>query len=227
MVVRVFLCRVLPGDDRYLAGLLGRLDDAERERAGRFVFQRDRLAYAAAHALLRYALDVEAGPRVWRFAVNAFGKPRVDPACGDLRFSLSHTDGLVAVALVRGLEVGVDVEGVDRDPDEGALTALALAAEEVADLDGFADRRGRLLQLWVAKEALAKAIGLGLSLPLPRVVLRGDPPGVVSMPDGYGAPSEWGLRVMRHGGHWLGLAGCGALGEVVLTEMAVGELVGQ
>ena len=32
---------------------------------------------------------------------------------------------------------------------------------------------------------------------------------------------------VRHGGHWLGLAGCGALGEVVLTEMAVGELVGQ
>jgi 4'-phosphopantetheinyl transferase len=175
---------------------------------------------------LRHALDQAAGPRPWRFATGTYGKPRLDPACDDIRFSLSHTDGLVAVALAHGQEVGVDVETACRDPDESALASLALAPREVADLDAFADRRDRLLQLWVAKEALAKAIGEGLSLPLQQVVLRGDPPKVVAMPAGYGMPSEWWLQTTRHGAHWLALAaGCAPSG-VERTELFVADLIG-
>jgi 4'-phosphopantetheinyl transferase len=225
MTVFVFLCRVLPDDGRHLATLLVRLDDAEQQRAARFVFDRDRRAYVAAHALLRRALDLQAGPRRWCFAVNAYGKPRLDPGCDDIRFSLSHTDDLVAVALTRGQDVGVDVEAATRDPDEAALVALALAPGEIADLDGFADRRSRLLQLWVAKEALAKAIGIGLSLPLQQVLLRGDPPCLAALPVGYSNVSNWWLRTTRQGEHWLGLATERAPTEVVLTEWTVADLV--
>jgi 4'-phosphopantetheinyl transferase len=228
MIIYLYLCRVLPDDNRHLARLFDRLDDAERERAGRFVFDRDRRAHAAAHVLLRHALNVEAGFRRWRFAVNAYGKLRLVPACDDIRFSLSHTDGLVAVALAHGQEVGVDVEATTRDPDEASLAAIALAPEEVSDLANFADRRGRLLRLWVAKEALAKAIGIGLSLPLRKVVLRGDPPSVVSMPDGH-AP-DWWLRTVRHSAHWLALAAehapsGHAPSGVVETELTVADLI--
>jgi 4'-phosphopantetheinyl transferase len=224
--LRLFLTAVSASDDRHVPCLLDRLDDAERDRAGRFVFDRDRQTYAAAHALLRHALDQQAGPRPWRFVTGAYGKPRLDPPCEDIRFSLSHTDGMVAVALAQGQDVGVDVEATDRDPDEAALASLALAPEEIADLDGFADRRDRLLQLWVAKEALAKAIGEGLSLPLQQVVLRGDPPRVVAMPDGYGAASTWWLQTERLDAHWLALAAGCILSEVVRVELSVADLVG-
>jgi 4'-phosphopantetheinyl transferase len=225
MTIFVFLCHILPDDGPHLPGLLDRLDDTEQQRAARFVFDRDRRAYVVAHALLRRALDLQAGPRRWCFAVNAYGKPRLDPACDDIRFSLSHTDDLVAVALARGQEVGVDVEAVSRDPDEAALVALALAPGEIVDLDGFADRRSRLLQLWVAKEALAKAVGVGLSLPLQQVLLRGDPPCLAAFPDGYSNVSSWWLRTTKQGAHWLGLAAERAPTEVVLTEWTVADLV--
>lgn len=224
--LRLFLTAVAPDDDRHAGNLLDRLDDAERARAARFAFDRDRRTYLAAHALLRYALDQAAGPRPWRFATGTHGKPRLDPACDDIRFSLSHTDGLVAVALTHGQEIGVDVEAASRDPDEAALASFALAAEEVADLDNFADRRGRLLQLWVAKEALAKAIGEGLSLPLQQVVLHGDPPQVAAMPGGYGMASAWWLQTARHGAHWLALAAGYAPSAVVQTELSVADLIG-
>ena len=224
VILRLFLTAVSLDDDRHMPGLLDRLDDAERQRAARFIFDRDRRTYAAAHALLRYALDQEAGPRPWRFATEAYGKPRLDPPCDDIRFSLSHTDGLVAVALMHGQEVGVDVETASRDPDEAALASLALAPEEVTDLDGFADRRGRLLRLWVAKEALAKAIGEGLSLPLQQIVLRGDPPLVAAMPDGYGVAQAWWLQTERRGAHWLALAAGCAPNGMVRTDLPVAAL---
>jgi 4'-phosphopantetheinyl transferase len=224
--LRLFLTTVLPDDDRHLGGLLDRLDDAERARAARFIFDRDRRTYAAAHALLRHALDLEAGPRPWGFAAGTYGKPRLDPPCDDIRFSLSHTDGLVAVALTHGQEVGVDVETASRDPDEDALASLALAPREVADLDGLVDRRARLLQLWVAKEALAKAIGEGLSLPLRQVVLRSDPLRVEAMPDGYGAASAWWLQTERLDAHWLALAAGWVPSEVVRKELSASDLVG-
>ena len=226
MTLCLFLTAVSAEDDRHMARLLDRLDDTERARAARFMFDRDRRTYAAAHALLRHALDRLAGPRPWRFVTGAYGKPRLDPPCNNIRFSLSHTDGLVAVALTQGQEVGVDVEAASRDPDEAALASLALAPEEITDLDSFADRRGRLLRLWVAKEALAKAIGEGLSLPLQQVVLRGDPPCVAAMPDGHGAASAWWLQTERHDAHWLGLAAGRAPSEVARTELAVADLIG-
>jgi 4'-phosphopantetheinyl transferase len=227
MTLRLFLTAVSADDDRHMPALLNRLDNTERDRAARFIFDRDRRTYAAAHALLRHALDQQAGPRPWQFVTGAYGKPRIDPPCDDIRFSLSHTDGLVAVALMFGQEVGVDVETASRDPDEAALASLALAPREVADLDQFADRRGRLLQLWVAKEALAKAIGEGLSLPLQQVVLRGDPPQVVAMPDGYGAAPVWWLRTERQDGHWLAMAAGCAPSTVVRTDLSVAALAGR
>ncbi|WP_158929649.1 4'-phosphopantetheinyl transferase superfamily protein [Acidisphaera sp. S103] len=226
MKLGLFLTAVSADDDRYVAGLLDRLDDAERTRAAHFAFDRDRRTYVVAHALLRHALDLQAGARPWRFVADAYGKPHLDPPCDDIRFSLSHTNGMVAVALAQGQDVGVDVEAAGRDPDEAALASLALAPEEVADLDGFADRRGRLLQLWVAKEALAKAIGEGLSLPLQQVVLRGNPLRVEAMPDGYGAASTWWLRTEWLGTHWLALAAGCAPSDVEWAELSVADLVG-
>jgi 4'-phosphopantetheinyl transferase len=225
MTVRLFLCGVLPADDRHLPGLFARLSNAERDRAARFVRGRDRRAYAAAHALLRRALDLAAGRRAWRLTANALGKPVLDPPCDDIRFSLSHTDGLVAVALARGRDVGVDVEAAARDPDETVFSSLVLAPEEIAELDRFADRPERLLRLWVAKEAFAKAIGVGLSMPLKRVVLSGEEPRLASLPEAYGAAPEWWLQTERYGAHWLALAVSPSPCRVERVEMTVENLL--
>lgn len=205
-MIEVFTCRAAPDDDTVIDRLLGRLDDQERARAGRFVFARDRRVFVVAHALLRFVLDLRAGPWRWRIVPNAHGKPRLEPADGAPRFSLTHTDGLAAVAIADGHDVGVDAEAAARDPDEAALAALALAPAEIADLDGVEDRRQRLLRLWVAKEALAKAVGLGLSLPLQQLVLRGDPLRIAALPPMCGSANGWSLYTARHGAHWLGLA---------------------
>ena len=207
VTIQLFLCDVQPGDDRHLPGLLARLDAAERDRASRFMFDHDRLGYAAAHALLRHALDRITGERrPWQFAADAYGKPSLDPPLDAVHFNLSHTDGLVAVAVNPRGDVGVDVESGLREPDESTFSSLILAPEELAELDGCADRPNRLLRTWVAKEAVAKAIGLGLSLPVKEIVLQGEPPRLIALPEAHGPTSAWSVHSEHYGAHWLALA---------------------
>jgi 4'-phosphopantetheinyl transferase len=144
----------------------------ERARAERFVFARDRVIFVASHALLRHALSAyeDVAPAAWRFGQEGAGKPRLAAAhaATSLRFNLAHTRGLVACAIARGIEVGVDVESL-----EARATALDIARRffsphEVAHLEACpeADRHARFIEIWTLKEAYIKAIGQGLAHPL-------------------------------------------------------------
>jgi 4'-phosphopantetheinyl transferase len=147
------------------------LDEDERERAAAFRFEKDALAYAAAHALLRWSLSLRYGcaPRKWRFARDALGKPSLaEPTTGsDLRFSLSHSDGLVAVALAEGFDIGVDAEAMKVRSDLAEVAHECFSAteqEQLARADvGFATDAERFHAFWTLKEALLKAKGLGLN----------------------------------------------------------------
>jgi 4'-phosphopantetheinyl transferase len=149
------------------------LDDGERARRGRFVFERDRRLYLAAHALVRRTLsrhaDVE--PAAWRFTTEDGGKPVIaGPApVPPLRFNLSHCRGLVACAVAHGREVGVDVELVAGVP-EGLVERICAPAEAAALRSLPAEAQPeRFFALWTLNEAYVKARGLGLALPVEQV----------------------------------------------------------
>src|SRR5262249_5736180 len=80
--------------------------------------------------------------------------------------SLSHSRGLVACALAHDRLVGVDVQPVDMTLDVMTLARRFFAPEEAAALDACVpeQRASRFCELWTLKEALFKALGLGLGL---------------------------------------------------------------
>jgi 4'-phosphopantetheinyl transferase len=145
----------------------------ERSRAAAFHFERDALAYAAAHALLRWSLSVRYGraARDWRFSTGLLGKPvpAVPVADRDVRFSLSHTDGLVAVALCEGFDIGADAEAMKAGSDLPDIARECFTAAEQAQMvqadSGFDSDVQRFYAFWTLKEALLKAKGLGLHQP--------------------------------------------------------------
>jgi 4'-phosphopantetheinyl transferase len=189
------------------------LDEKERARAARFYRASDRLAFVAAHALLRATLTRALGgrPESWRFVEAAQGKPSLDPAMGQppLEFNLSHAQGAVACALTRGAPIGVDIESPNRDVDLLALARSFFARAEVALLEAVAEdeRVATFLHLWTLKEAYVKARGDGLSLPLDRFAFSLDPIGI-ELPDASPAePSIWRFASLRlSGGHRLSVA---------------------
>jgi 4'-phosphopantetheinyl transferase len=146
------------------------LSEDERARRDRFVFPEDRRDYTLAHALVRRMVGAAEGvaPAALKFEANARGKPsRVTPAGerSDLQFNLSHTRGLVACAIARGADVGVDVERIDRDIDDGEIARRFFSPAERRDLDACdpPERSRRFIDLWTLKEAYLKATGAGLS----------------------------------------------------------------
>jgi 4'-phosphopantetheinyl transferase len=150
------------------------LDPHETARLDRFRFERDRRTFLVAHALLRSTLSHYApvAPAAWRFAAGDHGRPEIAWGGGSpppLRFNVSRRCGLVACAVTRSADVGVDVEDTSRLDKPLALARDVLAAEEVATIDSLPTecrRQQAFYELWTLKEAYLKARGVGLGLPL-------------------------------------------------------------
>lgn len=140
------------------------LDALERERADRFIHDRDRYRYVAAHAGLRLALAAETGqpPRALRFAATARGKPILERI--PLAFNLSHSGDLAVVATCRDSDIGIDIEAAGRLRDLDGLADMVMTTEERAAFAALPDdrRKDAFLRLWTRKEALLKADGRGL-----------------------------------------------------------------
>jgi len=160
------------------------LSPDERERMQRFLFERDRLSYMAAHGLARLALSTFAPvtPEAWDFQYGANGKPEI--AGSTLRFNISHTHGLVACVITMAIDCGIDVERLDRPTDFHSLAERVLSPDERAALIAVpeAAQPERFFSCWTLKEAYVKARGCGISIPLeqcsfePRVTLLDDDP---------------------------------------------------
>ena len=143
------------------------LDADEQRRAQRFVQPVHRERFIAAHAGLRRLLAACTGalPESLQFErVGIHHKPRLQSAT--LRFNLSHSQDWAAVAIADGCEVGIDIEAVR--PIEPELPQRYFSAQEqsaLAQLSGAEWLEG-CFRAWTRKEALLKAIGAGLALPL-------------------------------------------------------------
>jgi 4'-phosphopantetheinyl transferase len=187
------------------------LNAEEAARAAGFGRPERRLAFAAAHALLQDRLGAATGGRPWRTRAEPGGRPVLEPPHGDppLRFSLSHTDGLVAVALARGGEVGVDVERLDERLE---LASLAGSIFSPAELRAFVAApphaaARHVLQVWTAKEAVLKTAGVGLARAPETVSIRLHPPGVSSAAP-LPVTGDWSLHWRALPRHTLCVAAC-------------------
>jgi 4'-phosphopantetheinyl transferase len=151
---------------------LALLAPEEHERMARLVFERDRRRFLLTRALVRTMLSRYAvvPPAAWAFIANVHGRPEIlDRPRGvpDLRFNLSHTEGLIACAMTIGREVGVDVEHVQRRLTQD-VAGRFFAPSEVNNLKALPDdeQARAFFDYWTLKEAYIKARGFGLALPL-------------------------------------------------------------
>lgn len=171
------------------------LDDAERERASRFAFERDADLFITAHALLRYILWRTTAIASWQFSVNPFGKPELSRPFGDppLRFNLSHSKSLAVCAVCYDHDIGVDVEAADDDFQIDEVAAHAFTESERAQLvvDPPASRLAAFLRMWTLKEALMKGCGYGFSLSPTSFEISLEPLSFSNSQDRSMTPEHW------------------------------------
>jgi 4'-phosphopantetheinyl transferase len=153
------------------------LSEEEKQRLARFRFERDRHLFLAAHSLLRVTLsryaDVE--PYVWQFRSGRYGRPEIAEPTSRLRFSVSHTRGLAACAVMLDRDIGLDVEDISKGaPAEVAHRFFSPCEARDVLCAPLESRARRFFTYWTLKEAYCKARGLGLSVPLDQFSLHED-----------------------------------------------------
>lgn len=172
---------ILAGDPTLAANYHTLMTPEESARHRRFMFERNRNEFLLTRALARTVLSryADVPPRDWRFAAGSHGKPDISsPSVPWLRFNLSNTEGLVACAVARDLELGVDVENIERSGETVDIADRFFAPLEVAELRSLPAhaQRDRFFDYWTLKESYIKARGLGLSIPLDQFAfLLGNP----------------------------------------------------
>ena len=192
--------------------LLDFLAPDERERAGRFHFQRDRDHFTVARGLLRSILGGYSsfGPERLRFEYGAQGKPSLaaEHNPGGLRFNVSHSHGVALFAVTRDREVGVDVERVSARVSCEEIAGRFFSPREVEGLRALpaALREAAFFNCWTRKEAYIKARGEGLTLPLDGFdvsLAPGEPAALLANRLDPEDVSRWSLRELHP---WPGFA---------------------
>lgn len=152
-----------------LGRCMGIVSPEEKARFESLRVERVRREYLITRILVRMVLSRYApvDPQDWRFSKTEHGQPRIasPEKFTSSRFSVSHTNGLIACAASPGQDIGIDVEDTTRDFSD--VTGFFSQVER-QDMDSrpLEERRSKFFEIWTLKEAYTKARGMGFSLPI-------------------------------------------------------------
>jgi 4'-phosphopantetheinyl transferase len=168
---------VLDGPPDFIERCRSLLSPEERQRADRFVFERDRIRHTVAHALLRHLLSryclsdfPSLSPQSLRFSTTQPGKPALQFPTVPLQFNLTHSEDRALLAVSAGFALGVDLEKVRSNIEALSISRHYFFGSERDDIEKAPEetRAETFFRYWVAKEAVLKAQGIGLGFPLDR-----------------------------------------------------------
>ncbi|MEO8257043.1 MAG: 4'-phosphopantetheinyl transferase superfamily protein [Acidobacteriota bacterium] len=200
--IHVWLAR-LTGRDGEPLPMVPVLSPDECQRAGRFVFERDRRQFAASHTFLRRLIGgyLAIDPSDVAFAYSRFGKPAVAGGPEGFSFNLSHSGEAAVVAVSRAGEVGVDIEAIRPLDDRDDLATRFFSSGEVRRLLAMPSslRSEAFFNCWTRKEAFIKAIGEGLSYALNSfevTLAPSDPVRLIHVGGDAGEAERWTLAAL-------------------------------
>jgi len=205
------LPKIQPGDchlwrlsleesEKGLARLTQYLSSEERKRAEHFLVPAPRLQYIVTRSALRLLLGSYLGIpcETIQFCLNQYGKPSLPPPLAQLRFNVSHSGKLALIAISKEVDVGVDIEQHRLLNDGPGLAKMILCQE---DLDQWLelspnDQFRAFYQAWTRKEAVAKALGYGLTLDFKHLRVSFTPTAqtqLINIEPNLGVAREWTL----------------------------------
>jgi 4'-phosphopantetheinyl transferase len=163
------------------------LDQTERQRRRKYLRAADRDRFTVGVALTRLVLGAQLGippakvplDRTCARCGKPHGRPRLATGAA-LDFSISHSGELIALAVARNeagarRAVGVDVEQMSAAVADEAPVDIVLSPAELITFRrlSIAAQPFAFFRYWVRKEALLKATGDGLAIPMTHLTVSG------------------------------------------------------
>lgn len=172
----------------------------EQQKASRFKMERVRQQFIAARTQLRQVLAgyLDVAPLDVRLSHEPSGKPVLHPSHGaELHFNVSHSECLGVFAVTRRGRIGVDVERQRDIPNTDMLVERFFTARERGLFRALPEheRLPAFFRAWTRKEAILKAVGLGVqALDQCEVSFCPEDETVLQMGDDADCQSKWLLR---------------------------------
>jgi 4'-phosphopantetheinyl transferase len=203
------------------------LSEAERQRVSRYRQCADRVRFARTRAVTRILLSRRlcCPPQAIDIAPGVFNKPEIrgvkghasSKFCNPPLFNVSHSGRLALIAIgdaERLTHLGIDIEACDPSLDPFQIADLGCTEPEKAHLCRSSNPVQALYPIWVAKEAVLKAVGVGIPDHLQSVSIEPRPGAEIGVRchiadwngiqgrtldvgEGYAAALAW--RDKRHG----------------------------
>ena len=149
------------------------LSPDEHDRARRFRFDADRVSFAGTRAVLRQLLAHYAAelPASLEFSYGPNGKPFLANNNRNVSFNVSRSRPYSVIAVTNGLSPGIDIEVIRPVQEYRGIASRYFTPRELEWLNSRdeKDRVRNFFRIWVLKEAVLKADGRGLSMPLNEV----------------------------------------------------------
>jgi 4'-phosphopantetheinyl transferase len=148
------------------------LSPDELARARRLRHAADRRRFVVARGQLRRLLSAQLGlsPQAIIFGYTRTRKPVLEVPAAAVHFNVSHAEDRALFAISTRCQPGIDIECLRRAIEPELLARRFFTPAEYAALMQIpANQRTReFLAAWTRKEAVIKALGDGMALPLDR-----------------------------------------------------------
>lgn len=149
--------------------IIDHLSQDEQLRAKRLKIDQIRRRFIASHSWLRKILSfyTDTSPNTLQFTYARHNKPALSPNPSQVQFNLSHSADMAVCAVAKGQAVGIDIE-YQKAQSNLALAKRFFSIDEYNLLNQSPENLqiSQFYELWTKKEALLKATGKGLFIPL-------------------------------------------------------------
>jgi len=144
------------------------LSKEENKRASAYYFEKHRVKFTITRAFLRILLAryLSCSPFDIHFVYNKYGKPQLKKGhfIKDLNFNLSHSHNGALYAFCQNTRVGVDLEKITNINNLKDLARFLFNKQEINTFINLPKKKQKnaFFYSWSRKEALYKALGLGI-----------------------------------------------------------------
>lgn len=189
-------------DPSFRESLLPKLSPENREKVLRLRKIQDQNRSIISCTILDLMLK-QFGCDMSQLETNEFGKPYLNHHA--LEFNLSHSGNIVLLAISSFYPIGVDVEKIEVLDDYDSFMQI-FHSSEITHFQTIKREKNdfELMKIWTHKEAISKALGLGLQIDMNMISLNHND-GVVKMntiPSRF--PQAWSLHTLHPSHGYIG-----------------------
>jgi 4'-phosphopantetheinyl transferase len=181
-----------------------KLNDAEKEKASRYYFEKKRRQYIITRGVLKILLEVYTRRNSEQFQIvqGIYGKPFMRSEEEEIHFNISHSEGLSILGFSKEAPLGVDIEIIREIPERDEIAEKYFSKKENNIYKTIPEeyRTKAFFNCWTRKEAFIKAIGEGFSKPLDQfdvTFLSNEKTKLISIDGDTRKADEWSLQELK------------------------------